>query len=70
MRYSNPVALWLASLVTARAQQFSQYSNDWSSLNLTQACFSALNTTVSSCPSFLARTTTGFAFSIPPNHPG
>lgn len=65
------LCLWplgLASMTLVGAQQFSDYSYDWESLNLTEPCFSAVNSTVSSCPSFLARYTTGFVhFLVYPN---
>ncbi|KOC07375.1 hypothetical protein AFLA70_31g004611 [Aspergillus flavus AF70] len=57
--YSLITILGLASATLVAGQQFKWYSYPWETLNLTQACFTAINSSVSSCPSLLATHTTG-----------
>lgn len=58
--YSLIAILGFASATLVAGQQFEWYSYPWDILNLTQACFNAVNSSVSSCPSLLATHTTGF----------
>ena len=50
-------ALAGAFIAFARAQQFEGYVIPYDNLGLSDACFAAINTTVSSCPDWVARYT-------------
>lgn len=66
--YSLITILGLASATLIIGQQFKRYSYPWYTLNLTQACFTAINSSVPSCPSLLATHTTGFVLTTHRKH--
>jgi len=55
------LALAGAFVALVRAQQFDGYVIPYDNLGLSDACFAAINTTVTSCPAWVARYT-GFEY--------
>ncbi|CRL29031.1 unnamed protein product [Penicillium camemberti] len=52
-----PCLVWAALALFVNGQQFDGYEMPYDDLGLSDACFNAVNTTVSSCPAWVARYT-------------
>lgn len=52
-----PCLVWAALALFVNGQQFDGYEMPYDDLGLSDACFDAVNTTVSSCPAWVARYT-------------